>query len=378
VHPSLRRDIDTILAEKGAEALFLYSESFKNENMYYLTKLLAPDPFLYLKKVDGEPLIVARNIEGPRGLEESIVKDVRSYDDYNYLEIAGSASNPNHGLMKFITSVAKKELSVNTKIYVPPNFPVGLADVLRREGFTLIPLFDVIEKARETKDADEIQEVIEAQTVIENVADAVFDLIATADVAADGTLMVKNGGKTEPLSVRRLKSLFGCKFQEHGYLLEADMILTSGKRSGDIHSFGEPEDTLKADQPVIFDIFPRSLRNRYWADMTRTLVKGRASKKIKHMYETVLESQSAGIDALKAGVTGSELYAISCDGIGLEVHEGPRLNELNHLEVEESNVVTIEPGLYDPEIGGVRVEDILVVTGRGAKNITRMDKILEL
>lgn len=394
-----------MLAEKGVEALFMYSESFKNENMYYLTKLLAPDPFLYIKKVDGEPLIVARNIEGPRGLEESIVKDIRSYDDYDYLGIAGSTSNPNLGLMKFIVSVLKKELDVNTKIYVPPNFPVALADVLRREDFTLVPLFDIIEKARETKDAEEISEISEAQTVIEIVAGEVFDVIADADVAVDGTLMVKDGGKLVPLSVRRLKSSFGCKFQEHGYLMEADMILTCGKRSGDIHSFGEPEDTLKVNEPVIFDIFPRNLHNRYWADMTRTLVKGRASKQIKHMYETMLESQSAGIDALKAGVTGSELYAISCKvleragystmrggkaitkgflvpalghGIGLEVHEGPRLNELNNLEVEASNVVTVEPGLYDPDIGGVRAEDILMVTGSGARNITRMEKILEI
>jgi Xaa-Pro aminopeptidase len=338
-------------------------------------------------------------------LEESIVKDIRSYDDYNYLKIAGSTSDPNLGLLKFIVSVVKKELGVDAKIYVPPNFPVALADVLRREDFNLIPLFNVIEKARETKDAEEITEISKAQTAIETVAGEVFDLIANADVAVDGTLMVKDGGKLVPLSVRRLKSAFGCKFQELGYLMEADMILTCGKRSGDIESFGEPDDILKVNEPVIFDIFPRNLRDRYWADMTRTIVKGRASKEIKHMYETMLESQGAGIDALKAGVTGSELYAISCKvleragyatmrggktitkgflvpslghGIGLEVHEGPRLNELNNLEVEPSNVVTVEPGIYDPAIGGVRAEDILVVTKSGARNITRMDKTLEI
>ena len=87
----MRGDLDDILAEKGAEALLLYSESFRNANMYYLTRFLAPDPFIFFKKVDTDPVIVINQMEYPRAQKESIIKDVRSYADYNFLEVVKAA-----------------------------------------------------------------------------------------------------------------------------------------------------------------------------------------------------------------------------------------------------------------------------------------------
>ena len=84
----------TILAEKNAEALLLYSDSYKDANMYYLTEFLAPDPFIFLKRTDEEPIIVVSQMEYPRAQKQSIVKDVRSYLDYNYLKAVKSAKEP--------------------------------------------------------------------------------------------------------------------------------------------------------------------------------------------------------------------------------------------------------------------------------------------
>ena len=147
----MREDLDSILADNNVEALLLCADSYRDANMYYLTKFLAPDPFIFFKKVDAEPLIIVNQMEFPRAQKQSIVKAVKSYTDYNYLRVLKTAKNPQLGEMKFIAEVVKKEVDAETKICVPPNFPVIVADVLRGEGLIINPIFGIVEKARETK-----------------------------------------------------------------------------------------------------------------------------------------------------------------------------------------------------------------------------------
>ena len=396
----MRRDLDGILAEKGAEALLLYSESFKNSDIYYLTKFVAPDPFIFLKKVDADPVLVVNQMEYPRARKQSIVKEVRSYPEYKYLEVVQSAKDPNLGTMKFIANVVKKEFGADTKICVAHDFPAMAADMLRVEGLTVKPMFDLVEKARETKDIDEIDEIRTVQAVAEKVTAEAIDLIANADIGANGRLILKK----ETLTVGKLKAFFGHKFLDYGCIMEEDIIVACGPKGSDPHYFGDPQDILKAHQPIILDIVPRSVQKRYWADLTRTIVKGKAATKVKKMFDTVLEAKSASMDAIQGGVLGSEVYNVCCDvlekagyettrggkqitrglthslghGVGLDIHEGPRMSELYKFPLEEHNIVTVEPGLYDPDIGGLRIEDIVEVTKTGCSNLTKMEIQLEV
>lgn len=396
----MRGDLDAILAEKGAESLLLYSESFKNSNMYYLTKFLAPDPFIFFKKVDTDPVIVVNQMEYSRAQKQSIVKDVRSYFDYKYLEVVKTAKEPHLGTMKFIANVTKKELGADTKICVPHNFPAMAADILREEGLTIKPMFDIVEKARETKDADEINEIRAVQAVAEEVTAEAIDLIANADVDANGILIVKK----EPLTVGKVKSFLGHQFLDHGFVMEEDIIVACGPKGSDPHYFGDPQDVLKANQPIILDICPRSVQKRYWTDMTRTIVKGKASDKVRKMFNAVLEARNASIDAIQAGTLGSNVYSVCCDvlekagyettrggkqitrglthslghGVGLDIHEVPRMSELYKFPLKEHNIVTVEPGLYDPDVGGLRIEDIVKVTKTRCNNLTKMEIRLEV
>ncbi len=396
----MRGDLDNILAEKNAEALLLHSDSYRDANMYYLTGFLAPDPFIYLKRADEEPIIVVNQMEYPRAQQQSIVKDVRSYLDYNYIEAVKSAKESQLGAMKFIAKVAEKELGVGTKICVPPNFPVIAADVLREEGLTINSMFGVVEKARETKDRQEVEEIRAVQAVTEEVTSEAIGLIANSDVGSNGTLHF-NG---EPLTVGKIKSFFGSKLLENGCLPEEDIIVACGPKAADPHYVGEPEDELKADQPIILDIYPRSIQKRYWTDMTRTIVKGRASDKLKKMFDAVFEARNASLDAIQAGALGSHVYDVCCDvlekagyettrggkkitkgmthglghGVGLQIHESPRMSELYTSPLKEHNIVTVEPGLYDPQIGGVRLEDIIEITKSGYNNLTKMETQLEI
>jgi Xaa-Pro aminopeptidase len=395
----LRGDLDNILTEKGAEALLLYSDSFRDANMYYLTKFLAPDPFIFLKRVDADPIIVVNQMEYPRAQKQSIIKTVKSYLDYNRLKVVKTAKEPQLGAMKFIAKVAEKELGAETKICVPPNFPVIAADVLREEGLTVNAMFGVVEKARETKDRQEVETIKAIQVVNEEVTTEAIELIANSDIGSNGTLHF-NG---EPLTVGRIKSFFGRKLLDNGCLPEEDIIIACGTKSSNPHYSGDPQDKLKANQPIILDIYPRSIQKRYWTDMTRTIVKGRASDKLKKMFDAVSEAKNASLDAIQAGALGNHIYDICCDvlekagyettrggkkitkgmphslghGVGLQIHESPRMSELYTSPLKAHSIVTVEPGLYDPQIGGVRLEDIIEVTKSGYNNLTKMETQLE-
>jgi Xaa-Pro aminopeptidase len=138
--------------------------------------------------------------------------------------------------------------------------------------------------------------------------------------------------------------------------------------------------------------------------MTRTIVKGRASDKLKKMFDTVFEAKNASLDAIQAGAVGRHVYDVCCDvlekagykttrggkkitkgmthsvghGVGLQIHESPRLSELSTSPLKAHSIVTVEPGLYDPQIGGVRLEDIIEVTKSGYNNLTRIETQLEI
>jgi Xaa-Pro aminopeptidase len=151
---------------------------------------------------------------------------------------------------------------------------------------------------------------------------------------------------------------------------------------------------------IVVDIFPFGKKDRYFEDMTRTFVKGRPTKKMQEMYDLVLEAQEAALGAIKEGVTGKYVDDIVCDifekhgygtprtksktgyihstghGVGLEIHEPPRLSQTGTKTLKAGMVVTVEPGLYLPDVGGVRIEDIVVVTKTGCKNLTKYPKEL--
>lgn len=400
----MKKDIDRILAEKKLDSMLFYSESCQNANMYYLTGFKAPDPFIFMKKVGEDPLMVIGQMELSRARKEANVRDVRSYQDYDYMQIVRSTLDAKIGGMKFVASVAKKELGTHEPIFVAPSFPTMLGDVLRSEDLKIKPMFDVVEKARETKEAHEIEAIKYVQKTVEEATMKAIELIANAEVGPNGRLFYREGGKKKQLLVGRVRSIFNHTFVDRGCVSEEETIIACGPGGADPHYAGNAEDVLKADQPIVMDVFPRSVGNRYFSDMTRTIVKGRSSKPVKKMFEAVVEARNAALDAIRAGVLGSKMQNLCYDvlekagyqtirggrqiskgythglghGVGLEVHEGPSMSELAKSPLEEHNIVTVEPGLYDPKIGGMRIEDLVEVTKRGCNDLTKMEICLEV
>jgi Xaa-Pro aminopeptidase len=177
-------------------------------------------------------------------------------------------------------------------------------------------------------------------------------------------------------------------------------IVSCGAHTTDPHETGRGP--LFAHRPIILDIFPQHTENRYWADFTRTVVRGKASGRLKKMYSAVKTAQDAAMARIKPGADASAVHAAVNDvlleagfrtekrhgrmqgffhstghGLGLEIHEDPRIGPRQENLVA-GNVITVEPGLYYSDEGGIRLEDLVVVTRTGCRNLTRFPKKLEI
>jgi Xaa-Pro aminopeptidase len=376
----------------GAEAYLMVSESEHNADMYYATGFLAYDSFIYLNS--GSDKILVSDMELGRARKESKVHDVIPTSKYNIMDKIRKSKDADAAYCEMIIEFLRSEKQ--KRIAVPYNFPVQLADCLRKAGFEVIPIKSPFRDMRDVKNETEIKAIETAQRAGEKALSEAIGAIKNAQIR-NGALWQDNA----PLTTENVRAIIEKSLLSLG--CEApDIIIACGKGSSDPHWKGEGE--LLAGEPIVIDMVPRSKKERYYSDMTRTVMRGEPDGELKDMYSAVLDSQESAIKKIKAGVTGSEIHGIVCDileergyetargksgeftegfihstghGVGLDIHEGPSLGE-NGKELKAGCVVTVEPGLYYRKIGGVRLEDVVVVTQNGCKNLTMFEKKLVL
>jgi Xaa-Pro aminopeptidase len=278
---------------------------------------------------------------------------------------------------------------------VPDNFPLGLAKDLKKLGIKLKPRTSFFPK-REIKSADEVRKISAALTMAEVGMAEGMEVLRRSKIARNRNLIYHG----LPLTSEKLRAVIDCAIlQACG--LAANTIVAGGKQACDPHERGHG--LLRANEPIIIDIFPRSQKTGYFGDITRTIVRGRAGEAVKKLYDTVLRGQKIGFaknprqDADGGSSQGRPeifcaarlqdrtsqrahggIFSRHGHGLGLEIHEAPRMGASSTEMLRAGHVVTVEPGLYYPEIGGVRLEDVALVTASGAKNLTRFEKVLEL
>ncbi len=375
-----------LIAEK-LQAFLMVSESVHDANMYYATKFVAPDPFAFIQ-TDRKKILLVSQLEYERAKKESCVKDVRSLLDYGMKEKLNEFKDADKALAHALKRFFEEEEIY--KIGVPRDFPAFLLDQLRSLGLSFAFLDKVIEKAREVKTSEEIAYIEKAQLACEEAMKQARELIKGC--REKNGLLFKDG---EALTSEKIRSLIEVKLAELGCNAEGT-IVASGKQASDPHCAGTGY--ITSDSLVVVDISPRLKKERYYADMTRTFLTGTPMKEFKEMYNSVLKAQNLALKLIKPGMTGKEIHEAVCDsfaedgykslrdgkisrgflhstghGIGLSIHEMPSLNEIGEA-LREGNVITIEPGLYDPELGGVRIEDVVVVTKNGFRNLTKFPK----
>ncbi len=194
--------------------------------------------------------------------------------------------------------------------------------------------------------------------------------------------------------------MIDCAIAEVGGLA-AHTIVAGGEQGCDPHEGGHGQ--LFANEPIILDIFPRAQATGYFGDITRTVVRGRASEAVRKLYDAVHAGQRLAFRRMRAGTPTAEIHRAVQElfvsrgystgprngrmagffhgtghGLGLEIHEAPRVGATSTGKLQAGQVVTVEPGLYYPGIGGVRLEDVALVTAKHPRNLTRFEKVLEV
>ena len=368
---------------------YLIDADGTDSNQRYLSGFDAPDSFvtLYLPGDDaGGVHLLVSSLEYGRARTEARAASVSRFVEYDYRDRVAD-----HGALVGRARTIAAFLAEHDvgRVVVPADFPLGVGDALREADVAVAADdTDVLTGIRATKTDEEVDHVREAQRANEAAMAAAERLLREATVDADGRLKGEDGIVT----AERVKEEIELTLLRHGCALD-ETIVACGADAADPHDRGRGP--IRAEEAVIVDIFPRSQTTKYHADMTRTFLKGDAPAELRRRFDVTDAARRAALDALEPGVTGEEVHDVVCDvyeeagyptlrsdpetevgfihstghGVGLDVHERPRVSP-DGEELKPGHVVTIEPGLYDPEVGGIRIEDLVVVTETGYENLT--------
>jgi Xaa-Pro aminopeptidase len=372
--------LSTAVKKSGADAFVIYASS-RDADMRYLTHFATSDPFVFFKKPGNPGVIIVSQMELGRASREASAA-VMTRAQAGLPDILKIEKDPYKATAKMIAG------QVGKKILVPPNFPIALANALS-ELCTILVDKGTVQSMRATKNKDEILLMKTVQKATETAMGGAVSLIKSATIKK-GILHV---GK-KPLTAEQVKYSMHNLLLQHG-CVAVDTIVSCGKDTAIPHMTGSGP--LKSDEPIIIDLFPVEEKSGYYADMTRTVVKGEPSPEIREMFDTLLDAKNLGISRVKTGVSGAEIHMAVVDffkdhgyesntrgfvhnlghGVGLQVHELPTVGPAGN-DLASGNVITIEPGLYYPGIGGVRLEDIGAVTKKGFENFTLFPEKLVL
>jgi Xaa-Pro aminopeptidase len=375
----------------ASENLLMVADSEHDANMLYAVGMFVPDPFIYLR-LRGRAYIVLSDLEIDRAA--AAAPHCRALPLSKYQAQLRKAGVKSPGYAQVIAAILRERKI--RRVVVPANFPLGLAEELKKLRVGVAVARGGFFPEREVKQPAEVKKISAALMMAEvGMAEAMQVLRATK-IGRDRRLFYRS----EVLTSEKLRAVIDCAIlQASG--LPANTIVAGGRQGCDPHERGFGP--LRAHEPIIIDIFPRSARTGYFGDITRTVVRGRASEAVRRLYDTVLQGQTLAFKKIRAGVPTQVVHGAVTEyfaqqgyrtgrhngrmegffhgtghGLGLEIHEAPRLGQFSNGKLVAGQVVTVEPGLYYPELGGVRLEDVALVTPKAARNLTRFEKQLEI
>lgn len=352
-------------------------------DLLYATHFYADDPFVWWE-IRGKSHIALSPLEIDRARP---VARAQVHATGEFL----SAQAKDHSAAAVIGGIAKK---YRLKAFlVPEQFPAGLLEKLRRHGLKITvsekPFFP--QRSRKTK--EEVAALTTALRVAETGLRRGIDILKASK--ADRRGFLKWSGL--PLTSERLRAEMDAAVLHAGGS-PANTIVAGGEQGCDPHERGHGP--LRANEAIVLDIFPRHARNHYFGDLTRTVVRGRASEALRKQYATVQEGKHWVMKQMRAGADGLALQHDLIErfktagypteqrkgrwvgmfhgvghGLGLDLHESPRFSS---GKLFEGLSITVEPGLYYPGVGGVRIEDVVIVGKTDARNLTKFEEQLEL
>jgi Xaa-Pro aminopeptidase len=366
----------------------IVADSEHDANMLYATRMFVPDPFIWFE-TRGKSFAVMSDLEIDRARREADVDRVLSFSRYQKQLKRDGVKRP--GFSDVLTRVLR-EFRVR-EVEVPMNFPIGLAKQLR--GIRVVVKPDPFFPEREIKTSAEISALQDAMRLAEEGMRAAVTVLRASRIGRDGFLC-RLGRK---LTSEQVQGVINATIAGLGGTA-ARTIVAGGNQGCDPHEIGHGP--LRAHTTIILDIFPRDMRTGYWGDITRTVVRGRASDAVKKLYAVVGDAQKLAFQKLRDGANGQDVHAGIQElfvskgyrtgvirgrmqgffhgtghGLGLEIHERPRVSTASEV-LRAGQVITVEPGLYYTGVGGVRLEDAAVIQPNGARNLARFPKTLEI
>jgi Xaa-Pro aminopeptidase len=374
-----------------SENLLIVADSDHDANMLYAVGMFVPDPFIYLR-LGRRGYVVLSDLEIDRARKQAPHCRVLSLSRYQQKLREKGIKQP--GFAQVIAAIVR-EKHVG-RLQVSHSFPHGLALELQRSRVKLSVRRGNLFPEREQKSPAEVRKISAALMMAEVGMAEAIQVLRASRIGKDGKLLYHN----VPLTSEKLRSVINTAIiQANG--LASHTIVAGGKQGCDPHEVGHGP--LRANEPIILDIFPRSQQTGYFGDITRTVVRGRASEAARKLYDTVFQGQKAAFKKMRAGMPTRDVHAAvrqvfeaqgyktakvkgrmqgffhgTGHGLGLEIHELPRTGLNSDGALKPGHVVTVEPGLYYPEIGGVRLEDVALVTRNSPRNLTRFEKVLEI
>jgi len=373
---------------KHAPAVARIMAGLPDQNASLFRRIGAPlgDPTVWIE-LDSKRIAVVRDLEMDRVQRSSHADDVTCPGEHS----------PPAGLSpdrETATAEAAAQLLRSAKvekIFADRSLPYIFVWHLEQAEIEVIYDDELGVVDRRSKTHQEIESLAASQRVTEEVMRMMCETIARSRAAADGSLQHEG----ETLTSERVRSSAAIEFMKRGYSMSHGAIVATAPHVADCHHSGEGP--LYTGRPIVIDLYPRDESTRYWGDCTRTVVHGEVPDTVKAMYTAVLEAKAAATAELTAGVTAHAVHVAAENvltrhgypssrgtitdhpsiqhgtghGIGLDLHE-PILLDFDGEEILEGEVFTIEPGLYGREDGGVRVEDMLVVTEGEARNLNRL------
>jgi Xaa-Pro aminopeptidase len=369
--------------------ILIYGDTERSAAMRHEVPLGIGDPFLYLE-LDGRRIVLTNVLERDRIARIMPEAELLLPEHLGLFELIAEGMSRDDAGLEVVARVAA-EVGLREAV-VPPELPVAVADRLRADGITLTVDRTAFELRRRAKSAAELAGIRRAQRAAEHGLRAAAALLREAD-DVDGTL--HHGG--EPLTAERVRAAVRDACAAHGAPAPADIMVVSAWSGGGHDSGAGP---LPAHLPIEIDLWPQDEQTGCWADMTRTFVVGEVSDAVATLRDVVRDAIEQVRAAARPGITGRALYDIAADvveaaghptqrtrkpgetlqhgfyfglghGVGLEVHEAPGLGLAGTDELIAGDVIAVEPGIEGLEgIGGVRLEDLLLITEDGCETLT--------
>ena len=383
----------------GLDARLRSGAPLISKAVFHLVPLPLADPVSVID-LDGRREVILRDVERARAKRELAVDAVHVYEDF---EPEGGLSPDREIRAAQATAEFLRRAGV-TRVTGDRSVPLVVADAVRSAGIELVcdPQLGIME--RRAKTDREVEALRAAQRVTEDAVRLACETIARSRVRDDGVLIDDDGEVWTSARVRaQVRHVLG----ELGAAGDK-CVIAGGPQGGDCHSEGAGP--LRTGEPVIIDVFPKHLESGYHGDCTRTVVHGEVPPEVARMHATVVEAKAASLAAIRAGETGRAVHEAAAavitgagysldfpegdiplegpptgfcsmphgvgHGIGLDLKEPP-LVDATGIELIAGDAVTIEPGLYAPGLGGLRIEDLVIVRDGGYDNLNTLHEGLD-